>query len=411
MNQNIKEIVEYCLNCPTKPCSNKGCPLNNDIPSMIKSVKEDDIKGAYEILSKTTVLPAICGRICPHFKQCMGSCVRGIKGEPVDIGEIETYVGDIAIKEKYKLPKKENANPKKIAIIGSGPAGLTAAAFLAMEGNEVTIYEKYKILGGILNNSIPNFRLDKSILKNTINMILELGINVEYEKELGKNLSLEELCEKYDNVILAFGANKSSKMGIEGENLEGVYGANELLEYSNYADYTGKTVLINGAGNVAMDTARTIKRLGAKRVIVIYRRQKKHMSAEKKEVEGAIKDGVEFLFQHNLVKIIGKKKVEKIELVETELVEEEGLPKPRPVNIEGTNYTIDVDFVIMAIGSKPADFVKTLGLELDKNGKIKVDENGKTSNKKIYAIGDLAGNKATIAWAARSGRDVAKFLT
>ena len=405
----MKEKAEYCLNCPTKPCSQKGCPLNNNIPEFINEIKKEQYKEAYKILTKTTVLPAICGRICPHYKQCMGSCVRGIKGNPVGIGTLEAFIGDISIKEKYKI-EKENTCQKKIAIIGGGPAGLTAAAFLSRKGADVTIYEKYDYLGGLLVHGIPDFRLPREVIKNSIDKILALGIIVKYNQELGKNLKLEDLEKQYDNIILAFGANISSKMGIEGENLQGVYGGNELLEYNSFPDYTGKTVVVNGGGNVAMDTARTIKRLGAEKVIVVYRRAREQMPAEAKEVEDAQKEGVEFLFQNNIIRIIGEKRVEKIELVKTELIQKEGETRLSPIDIKGSNYQIDVDYVVMAIGSHTDKFVKTLNLELDKKQYIKVNKNGQTSNSKIYAIGDLAGNTSSVAWAARSGRDVANIL-
>lgn len=412
MNINYKEIeskINMCLNCKMKPCSLKGCPLNNNIPDFIRAIKEEKYEKAYEILTETTVLPSICGRICPHFKQCMGSCVRGIKGKPVEIGALEAFVGDMAIKNNYKI-KKQKLNHKKIAIIGGGPAGLTAAAFLAKNGNNVTIYEKYNYLGGLLVHGIPEFRLPKEIVKKSIDKILELGINVEYNQELGKNLNLKELEKKYDNIILAFGANISSKMKIEGENLYGVYGANELLEFGKHPDYTGKTVIVNGGGNVAMDAARTIKRLSAKKVIVTYRRAREQMPAEQKEIEDAINEGIEFLFQHNIAKILGDEKVRGIEVVKTELVKKEGENRLSPVNIKDSNYEIKADYVVMAIGSKPSELVKNLPFEVDKRGYIKVNENGLTSNPKIYAIGDLAGNIATVAWAAKSGRDVANVI-
>ena len=406
---NIKEKAEYCLNCKMKPCSIKGCPLNNNIPEFIKEIKEQNYRKAYEILLETTVFPSVCGRICPHYKQCMGSCVRGIKGEPVNIGTLEAFVGDFAIENNYKMTK-ENVHSKKIAIIGGGPAGLTAAAFLARTGNQVTIYEKYDCLGGLLVHGIPEFRLPRDVIKKSINKILELGIHVKYNQELGKNLGLKDLKREYDNMILAFGANASSKMGIEGENLQGVYGGNELLEYNIHPDYVGKTVIINGGGNVAMDTARTIKRLGAKKVIVVYRRAREQMPAEQKEIEDAINEGVEFLFQHNIIKIIGEKKVKEIEVVKTKLIQKEGETRLSPVNIENSNYEIQADYVIMAIGSKTQEFVKNLGLNTDKYGYISVDKNGQTSNPKIYAIGDLAGNVSTVAWACKSGRDVAEKI-
>ena len=407
--ENIKIQTGMCLNCNTKPCSLKGCPLNNNIPEFINYIKQEQYKKAYKVLTETTVLPSICGRVCPHFKQCMGSCVRGIKGDPVNIGDLEAFVGDLAIENNYNI-KKQNINNKKIAIVGGGPAGLTAAAFLARTGNKVTIYEKYDYLGGLLVHGIPEFRLSKEIVRSSINKILDLGINVKYNQELGKNLRLKELEKKYDYIVLAFGSNVSSKIGIDGENLEGVFGANELLEYNNHPNYEGKIVVVNGGGNVAMDTARTVKKLGAKKVIVIYRRGKEQMPAEQKEIEDAINEGIEFLFLNKINRIIGNEKAQKIELIKTELIKKEGEKRLVPIEIEDSNYEIKADYVVMAIGSQPSHFVKNLGLELDQKGYIKVDENGLTSNPKIYAIGDLSGNISTVAWAARSGRKVAKEI-
>ncbi len=270
--ETIQEKVNYCLNCKIKPCSAKGCPLENNIPEFIKAVKEENYKKAYKILSQTTVLPGVCGKICPHTKQCQGSCVRGIKGEPVSIGDIENYIFEKAEQEGYSLKEamqiKENNNKiysnKKVAIIGGGPAGLTCAAFLAKDGIDVTIYEKYNYLGGLLVHGIPEFRLPKTRVQETVKRILELGIKVEYNKELGKNLNLEELENKYDAIFISIGANKSAKMGVKGENLVGVYGGNELLEFNTHPNYVGKIVSVIGGGNVAMDCARTIKKLRSK---------------------------------------------------------------------------------------------------------------------------------------------------
>ena len=417
--EGIKEKADYCLNCKVKPCSNKGCPLHNEIPDFIKEVKEGNIDKAYEILCKTTVLQGVCGRICPHQKQCEGSCVRGIKGEPVQIGDLESFVFDKAMEEGNSLSKvwseeieenKKKLNNKKVAVIGGGPAGLTAAAFLAKGGVEVTIYEKYDYLGGLLVHGIPDFRLDKEIVKQTVDNILDLGIKVKYGKVLGKNLNLDDLEKEYDAIFLAFGANCSSKMGVEGENLDGVYGGNELLEYNMHPNYEGKVVAVAGGGNVAMDCARTIKRLGAKEVKVVYRRAREQMPAEDKEVEEAMEEGVEFLFQNNIVKITGENKVEKLELIKTELVQKEGDTRLSPVNVEGSNYIIDADYVVMALGANPESFVKDLNLSLNKWGNIEVNENYETSRPRIYAGGDLAGVRGTVAWAAFSGREAAKKI-
>lgn len=412
MNEQIRQKVEYCLNCKTKSCSVKGCPLNNNIPEFIQALKQDEYQKAYDILSETTVLSSLCGIICPHQKQCQGVCVRGIKGEPVSIGELEAFVGDLAIKNNYKIKTEieEKYKTKKVAIIGGGPAGITCAAFLAKKGVQVTIYEKSNYLGGLLVHGIPEFRLSKEKVKQTIDKILELGITVKHNMQLGKNINLKDLEEEYDAIFIAIGANTSSKMGIQGEDLPGVYGGNELLEYKSHPDYTEKTVVINGGGNVAMDTARTIKRMGAEKVIVVYRRAREQMPAEDKEIQAAINEGVEFLFKHNIVKIIGKEKVEALELIKTELVKKEGDDRLSPVNIENSNYEISADYVVMALGSKPEEYIKDLGLELNKYGNIKIDELGRTSNPKIYSGGDVAGVKGTVAWAAKSGRDAANTI-
>ena len=410
--EEIKEKANYCLNCPVKPCSNKGCPLNNNIPEFIRAIKEEDIKKAYDILSETTVLESVCGRICPHMKQCEGSCVRGIKGLPVNIGDLEAYVGDIAIKNGYKISEINRKNKdKKIAIVGGGPAGITASAFLLKKGFSVTLFEKYNYLGGLLVHGIPEFRLPKDIVKNTIQKIIDLGLDVKYNFELGKNLSLNELEKNFDAIFLAYGANVTTKMGIEGEELKGVYGGNQLLEYKNHPDYKGKKVAVIGGGNVAMDCARTIKRLGAENVKIIYRRAEEQMPAETKEIQEAKNEGIEFLFQNNIVKIIGKDKVEKLELIKTKLVQKDGETRKVPINIENSNYIIDMDYVVMALGSMPESFTIDLGLVLNKYGYIYIDENYQTSNKKIFAGGDIAGCKSTVAWAARSGRDAANKIS
>ena len=414
--EQIKQKTDYCLNCKIKPCSQKGCPLENNIPDFIKAVKENNIKLAYEIISETSVLPGICGRICPHMSQCQGSCVRGIKGNPVEIGEIESFVFDeamkngITLKEIYKTKKKKNLEGKKVAIVGGGPAGLTCAAFLAREGVNVTIYEKHDYLGGILIHGIPDFRLSKEIVEKSIQNILDLGIEVKYNQKLGENLQLGELKQNYDAIFLAIGANISAKMGVEGENLRGVYGGNELLENKTNIDYTNKNVAIIGGGNVAMDCARTIKRKNAKSVKVIYRRAEEQMPAEKKEIEDAKKEGIEFLFQNNIVKIIGQNRVEKVELIKTKLVQKEGEKRLVPINIENSNYQIDIDYIVMALGGTVDKETMLLGLTLNKWGNILIDDNYKTSDNKMYSGGDVAGIKGTVAWAARSGREAAKNI-
>lgn len=312
--KKIEEIRSYCLNCKNSQCRIKGCPLGNCIPEFIHEV---DSKKAYEILCNTTVLPAICGRICPHEKQCEGSCIRGIKGEPVSIGAMEAYIGDLSIENNYELSIEmdERAKDKRVAVIGSGPAGLTCAAFLARKGVKVTIYEKHDKLGGLLTHGIPEFRLPREVVEKTIEKILDLGVEAKLNQELERDFEIEDLAKKYDAVFVAIGANIPAKMNVEGEGLEGVYGGNYLLEYNKHPNYTGKKVAIIGGGNVAMDSARTIKKLGASEVYVIYRRAEEQMPAEKKEIADAKKEGIEFLFQTNIVKILGKEKVEKLECI------------------------------------------------------------------------------------------------
>ncbi len=417
--EEIKEKADYCLNCKVKPCSNKGCPLNNNIPEFIRNIKEGNYKQAYKILSETTVLPGICGNICPHKRQCQGSCIRGIKGEPVSIGDLEAFVFKKVTEANYKLSEcwkeeiNQNANVenKKVAIIGGGPAGLTCAAFLAKSGIKVTIYEKYEYLGGLLIHGIPDFRLPKEIVTSTIENILDLGIKVKYNQELGKNLILEKLKQEYDAVFLSIGANSSIKMNIEGEELQGVYGGNELLEYKLHPKYEGKTVIVVGGGNVAMDCARTAVKMGAKEVKIVYRRAIEQMPAEDKEIEEAKNEGVQFLFQNNISKIIGENNcVREIELIKTKLVKKQDDDRLVPVNIEDSNYKIDADYVIMALGSKPEKFVESLGLNLNKWGRIERNERYQTSEKNIYVGGDISGEKSTVAWASKSGREAAKYI-
>lgn len=407
---DVKDKANYCLNCKMKPCSNKGCPLNNDIPVFIDLFKKGEYEKAYDAITNKNVLPSICGRICPHTKQCQSSCVRLVKGKSVSIGEIEAFIGDLAIENNYKIKKFDNQDllNKRIAVIGSGPAGLTASAFLARRGANVTIYEKYDSLGGILVRGIPEFRLPKKIVEDSIGKILELGINVKLNCKLGVDFELLDLKKEFDIVVLAIGANVSNKLDIDGQDLNGVYGGNEFLEGVYNIDLKDKIVAVNGGGNVAIDAARMAKYKGAKKVYVIYRRSKNQMPAEVKEFEDAINDNVEFLFQNNIVKIIGdlNHNVSSLELIKTKLVKKDDEKRLSPVNILDSNYKICVDYVIMALGSHCSDVVKKIGVEVDSTGRIIVDEFGKTSIPDVYAIGDLAGNIATVAYAAKSGRDL-----
>lgn len=405
----MENKIERCLQCKTKPCKT-GCPLHNDITEMIHYLKEGKEKEAYESMSKTTVLGSLCGRICPQQKQCEGKCIRGIKGEPVAIGEIEAFLFDKAIDEKWYLERKNSdvLKGKKVAVVGSGPAGLTCAAFLAREGAKITIYEKREQLGGLLRYGIPDFRLPKEVLDKTIESIFALPIEAKTNQELTKDITIDNLSQEYDAVFLSFGANISSSINIPGEDLEGVLGGNELLESGNHPDYTGKKVAIIGGGNVAMDSARTIKRMGAEEVTIVYRRSREEMPAEEKEIAMAEKEGIQFSYQTDVREMLGNKKVEAMKCIRTELIEKEGETRKVPVPIPDSEFTKEVDYVVLAIGSHPDHMViEKLDLAKDSYGYIKVDENQMTAKPGVFAGGDIIGTKATVAFAASSGRKAA----
>ena len=404
---DFESMAKYCLNCKTKPCM-KACPLGNDIPEFISCIKQNNFEEAAKVLSKTTVLSPICSVICPHSKQCMGSCTRGIKGTPVNIGVLENSLGFLPY--NYLKPAHEKTD-KKVAVIGGGPAGLTGAAFLALNGVDVTIFEAKPYLGGLLIYGIPDFRLNKEIVNKVTEKIAELGISVQLNKKLGSNIFINDLIYKFDAIYLCFGANVPTFMNIDNINLSGVYGANSLLEYNSHPEYINKTVAIIGGGNVAMDMARTVKRKGAKKVYIIYRRSRNEMPAENEEIEAALSDDIEILEQTNIIKILGEKHVREIECIKTKLVKKENEIRLVPFNIEGSNFILDMDYVIMATGSMPdKNLLKELNLDLTENGYIKVNKNYVTSNNKIFAGGDLIGTKATVAWASRTGRDVAENI-
>ena len=405
--ENVKSIMKKankCLDC-TKPACIVGCPLDNDIKGFIKCIKEENYKAAYNLLSKTTVLESICGRICPHEKQCQGACRKEIKKAPVKIGRLEEFIGDLAIKDNWKIRSKTEAT-HNVAVIGGGPAGLTCAAFLKKHGINVTIYEKHNYLGGLLSHGIPEFRLPKTITEKTVQRIIDLGIEVKYNETLGKTITIEQLEKKYDAIFIGIGANISNRMKIPGEKLKGVYGGNEILEYKRKIDYENKTVVVYGGGNVAMDTSRTLKKLGAKKVIVVYRKSEEEMPADKDEIKAAKEEGIEFLFNNNIIKIIGKNKVKSIELIKTHY--KKSKDKLLLENIRDSKHKIGCDYVIKAIGSHAnRRTMNSLNLKLTNNGRIKIDKKGNTSNKKVFAGGDAAGNIATVAWAARAGRNAA----
>lgn len=397
----VEIAARKCMNCVTKPCQ-IGCPLNIDIPEFIKNFRNGNYEEAFKVLCQSTVLPSVCGRICPVDKQCQGSCAKKVSYDPVEIGKIESYIGDLALKNEWSLPKKTKKNGK-IAVIGSGPSGLTCAAFLAENGYQVTIYEKHDYLGGLLYHGIPKFRLDRELVQKMIKQILDLGINVKTNVSLGKDISLEELEKEYDAVFLGLGANLSKMMGLKGETLRGVYGANELLENLVHPDYTGRNVVVIGGGGVSIDMARTAIRMGAKEVGVIYRRSRNEMSAEMDDIKQAKKEKIKFLFQTNVIGINGEEEVKSIECVKTSLDKDK-----KAINVEGSNFTIDTDYVIMAVGSRAdSDLLEKLKLDVKENGYLMVNTNNQTSNPKIFAAGDLTGAKSTVAWACRNGRDTA----
>ena len=405
----VKIAASKCETCVTKPCQ-IGCPLNIDIPEFIENVKNNNYEEAFKVLCKSTVLPSVCGKICPVDKQCQGSCAKKVSYDPVEIGKIESYVGDLAVENGWKLPRK-GKKKERIAVIGSGPSGLTCAGFLAENGYQVTIYEKHEYLGGLLYHGIPKFRLNKELVSKVIKQILDLGMEVKTNVSLGKDISLKELEKEYDAVFLGLGSNVSKMMGLSGEELNGVYGANELLENLVQVDYTSKRVVVIGGGGVSIDMARTAIKEGASEVGIIYRRSRSEMSAEMNDIRTAKKEGIKFLFQTNVIKVIGEDKVTGIECVKTTLDKEK-----KAINVEGSNFVIDTDVVIMAVGSRAdSELLESLKLDVKENGYLMVNSNNQTSNPKIFAAGDLTGAKSTVAWACRNGRDTAysimKFLS
>lgn len=412
MSEIFIEEINRCYNCINKPCTN-FCPLGNDIPKIISLVKENKLEHAYDVLTETTVLPLVAPLVCPHEKQCKSKCTAKFKGNAIDIPSIEHFLGMLAIENGWKFSvMSSQLNGLKVAVIGGGPAGLTASAFLARNGAKVTIFEKRENLGGILRYGIPDFRLNKELLDSAIDKILEIGdgaIETKLGVEFGNQITLESLENIFDVILLCFGANISKPMSIIGEELNGVLGANELLETNMHPNYEDKVVIVSGGGNVAMDVARTVKRLNAKKVIVVYRRSEFEMPAELKEIEEAKLEGIEFLFNTNLLKITGDHVVNNVECIKTFYDGE--MVKENLKNVDGSNFELSADFVIMAVGSSTdKKLVDSLGLKIDSKGYIVVDDNYKTSKDNIFAIGDLSGEKSTVAWAASSGRKVAQHI-
>ena len=423
-----------CLNCKNMPCV-KGCPVNIHIPEFISKIKEGDFEGAYQIISLTSSLPAVCGRVCPQETQCESKCVRGIKGEPVGIGRLERFVADWHNAHDTAAAVKPESNGHRVAVIGSGPSGLTCAGDLAKKGYEVTVFEALHTAGGVLVYGIPEFRLPKAIVAKEVETLKALGVDVQTNVVIGKTLTIDELFEEgYEAVFVGSGAGLPNFMGIPGESLKGVYSANEFLTRSNlmkaYLDdpvtpiSKGGKVAVVGGGNVAMDAARTALRLGAEKVYIVYRRSLEELPARKEEVEHAMEEGIEFLLLNNPVEILGYRNEEDrrdpkngcvvgMKCIKMELGEPDEKGRRRPIPIEGSEYVLDVDTVVMSIGTSPNPLIKstTEGLEVNRHGGIIVEENtGATTKAGVYAGGDAVTGAATVISAMGAGKVAAKAI-
>lgn len=406
---DIKEKANYCLNCKNKPCSVKGCPINTKIPEFINEIKSENFSKAVDILHENNVMSFVCSIVCPHEEQCEGNCVRGINGNPTEIGNLEKYVNEWAKTNNYEYKVKiKEKNDKTVAIVGSGPAGLQCAFELLKEGFSVDIYEKEKIPGGILIYGIPDFRLSKNLVNDVIEKLTKLGANFVLEKELGKDYSLMDLKEKYDFVFLGIGAAKSSKYSLNDENVDKIYDSDYFLKRyhdNEFIDNLG-TVVVIGGGNVAMDSARTAIRMGAKKVKILYRRDRLHMPAREEELIDTIKDGVEF---HELTRVISANvengNIKSLKCIKTQIID------GKAFDIEGEFFEEEANSVIFAIGLKPdKELLESQGIELDEWGYIKIDENGKTNIENVYAGGDVIDNKATVCRALAAGKKAARSI-
>lgn len=421
-----KEEAQRCLQCKNKPCM-EGCPVFVKIPEFIKLITEGKFEEAYLKIKETNNLPAICGRVCPQETQCEKFCVRGKKGEPVAIGRLERFVADWFIKNRTPKPENIESKNKKVAVIGSGPAGLTCAADLARMGYNVTIFEALHTPGGVLMYGIPEFRLPKKIVQDEIDFVKQLGVEIKTNMVIGKVLSLDELMEQgYEAVFIGTGAGLPNFMNIPGENLNGVYSANEFLTRVNlmkaykFPDYdtpvkTGRNVAVIGGGNVAMDAARCALRLGAEKVYIIYRRSEAEMPARAEEIQHAKEEGIIFKLLTNPVRIIGTEDgwVKGMECIEMELGEPDDSGRRRPVPKAGSEHFIEVETVIVAIGQSPNPLIKstTPGLLTHKWGGIIVEEEtGSTSKKGVYAGGDAVTGAATVILAMGAGKKAARAI-
>ncbi|MEE0931218.1 MAG: NADPH-dependent glutamate synthase [Acutalibacteraceae bacterium] len=417
--------AQRCLNCKHKPCVN-GCPVHIDIPAFIHEVGQGNFDEAYDIISKSSSLPAVCGRVCPQESQCEKNCVRGIKGEAVGIGRLERFVADRHNSKENVAVEKPQSNGHKVAVIGSGPSGLTCAGDLAKKGYEVTVFEALHLAGGVLVYGIPEFRLPKAIVQKEIDTLKALGVKVETNMVIGKILSIDELMDEYgfESVYIGSGAGLPRFMNIPGENLKGVYSANEFLTRVNlmkaYKDNSttpianSKKVAVVGGGNVAMDAARCAKRLGAEEVYIVYRRSEEELPARAEEVEHAKEEGIIFKLLTNPVEILpnDENKVGAMKCVEMELGEPDASGRRRPVVKENSEFELEVDCVIMSIGTSPNPLIKstTEGLDTQKWGGIIADENGLTSREGVYAGGDAVTGAATVILAMGAGKTAAAAI-
>lgn len=422
-----------CLDCKNMPCVG-ACPVKIHIPEFISKIKDGDFEGAYQVITKTSSLPAVCGRVCPQETQCESKCVRGIKGESVGIGRLERFVADWHNTFCIEEPISPKSNGHKVAIVGSGPSGLTCAGDLAKKGYDVTIYEALHTAGGVLVYGIPEFRLPKKIVAKEVDALRKLGVKIETNVVIGKTLTIDELFDMgYEAVFIGSGAGLPNFMGIPGESLNGVYSANEFLTRSNlmksYIEnpetpiMKGGKVAVVGGGNVAMDAARTALRLGAEKVYIVYRRSMEELPARHEEVEHAIEEGIEFNLLCNPTEIIGYNNpdnpkdpkngfVKGMRCIKMELGEPDEKGRRRPVTIPDSEFTIDVDTVIMSIGTSPNPLIKstTDGLEVNRHGGIVVNEDGLTSRDAVYAGGDAVTGAATVISAMGAGKTAARAI-
>ncbi len=416
--------AQRCLGCKNKSCV-AGCPVRIDIPEFLGYVAEGEFEKAYEVITRASSLPAVCGRVCPQETQCEMLCVRGKKGEPVAIGRLERFVADYHNKNSAAKAQKPQSNGHKVAVVGSGPAGLACAGDLAKKGYEVTVFEAFHTAGGVLVYGIPEFRLPKSIVQKEIDALKDLGVKIETNTVIGKTLSIDELLESgYEAVFIGSGAGLPKFMNIPGENLNAVYSANEFLTRINlmkaYKDdsmtpvFKANNVVVVGGGNVAMDAARSAKRLGAENVYIVYRRGEEELPARKEEIEHAKEEDIKFMLLNNPVEILGDEKgwVKGVKCIKMELTEPDESGRRRPVEVKGSEFEIEADCVIMSIGTSPNPLIKstTKGLETEKWGGIIADENGLTSRPRVYAGGDAVTGAATVILAMGAGKTAAEAI-